>query len=62
VVFLFVFPIFAKLLALPYGDYAKPAVVFATIKEISGHIFGTSTSTSIDFQDNSNLPSNFSDL
>ncbi len=38
---LYVFPILMDLIGIPYGEYAKPSAVFATISEIFDLIFGT---------------------
>lgn len=43
IVFLFgviyIFPILMELIGIPYGEYAKPSVVFATVGEIFDTIF-----------------------
>ena len=36
---LFVFPLIARLIGLPYPDYATPGIIFDTISEVSNRIF-----------------------
>lgn len=52
VLIIFAFPFLFGLLGIPYADYTKPPVVFLTIRELSGQLFGNTSSTYD--QDNSN--------
>lgn len=60
---LYVFPIIMNLAGFPYGEYAKPSTVFATVGEIFDKIFGTSIDVSNGISPTqSDLPANFSEF
>ena len=62
---LFCIPLLTKFMGFPYGEYAKPKVIFESISSISDRIFWTTTNSSSGstFQwPESTIPSDFSNL
>jgi len=62
---IFLFPIFGRLLGIDVEKYAKPSRIFEKIEQIWNNIFWTSSSDTFDNSsniENTELPSNFSDL
>lgn len=63
IISIFVAPKVGDLLGLNVSQYVSPKVIFATIQDISGKLFGTRTEIDITPNgSNGTLPSDFSDL
>ena len=45
IIIIFAAPIFARIIGLEYPDSLRPTSIFATMSEISAHLFGGSTTS-----------------